>query len=63
MIHYMTGKEQDIKTSTKTGCGIRAEDIKRDSFVFWKNVDRVNCFKCQEKIAKILLLQGKGNYD
>jgi hypothetical protein len=60
MIHYMTGKEGNLMTTTKTGCSIKSEDVKRgDCFVFWTGKHKVDCVDCIDKINKVLKLQGK----
>lgn len=54
MIHYMIGTEDNLKTTTKAGCGKLAEDIgRKDSFVFWKSRHLVDCASCLAKIAKV----------
>lgn len=57
--HYMTGKEDNLMLATKTGCGIKADDIRKDCFVFWSNRAKVDCIECLEKIAKVNKLQGR----
>lgn len=58
-IHYMTGTEDNMRTTTKTGCGVRSEDVGRHaSFVFWRGRAVVNCPACLDKIQKVLQLQG-----
>jgi hypothetical protein len=60
MIHYMIGKEDNLMTTTKTGCSIKSEDVKRgDCFVFWTGKHKVDCVDCIDKINKVLKLQGK----
>ena len=55
----MTGKEDNLMLATKTGCGIKADDIRKDCFVFWSNRAKVDCIECLEKIAKVNKLQGR----
>lgn len=60
MRHYMTGKEDGLTLSTKTGCGVTLDNIRRgDDFVFWHDrKNGVNCPGCLEKIEKVERLQG-----
>lgn len=59
-IHLLHGKEENYHgLKTKSGCGLRANDIKIKQYVYWNNRGKVNCLSCLEKIEKMERLNEK----
>ena len=54
MIHYMNGEIPH----TKTGCGLRSiRGEENFDFVYWREIDKVDCPECLVKIAHLKLLK------
>lgn len=58
MNHLIIGS--DMGRDTKTGCGIKLEDLPRkDASVPYKLRQHITCEKCQDKARKIANMKGE----
>ena len=57
-IHYITGRSDNSKTTTKAGCGLFRENCRTS--VYWQNRHFVTCPACIEKINRMEELKSSG---